>query len=97
MSGCAWFDAAAAGLGGCPFAPGATGNTASEDLVFAFEHAGIATGVDLERLMKVAEKVKAVAPEQSGGRLLSLPRASVLRGIPRYATRQGGLTCRGAA
>ena len=80
------FDAAAAGLGGCPFAPGATGNTASEDLVFAFEHAGIATGVDLERLMKVAEKVKAVAPEQSGGRLLALPRASVLKGIPRYAT-----------
>lgn len=80
------FDAAAAGLGGCPFAPGATGNTASEDLVFAFEHAGISTGIDLERLMVVAEKVKAVAPEQSGGRLLSLPRASVLRGIPRYAT-----------
>ena len=82
--GVRWFDAAAAGLGGCPFAPGATGNTASEDLVFAFEHAGISTGVDLERLMKVAEKVRDVAPDQSGGRLLSLPRASVLRGIPHY-------------
>jgi hydroxymethylglutaryl-CoA lyase len=80
------FDAAAAGLGGCPFAPGATGNTASEDLVFAFEHAGIGTGIDLERLMKVAERVKDIAPVQSGGRLLNVPRERVLKGIPRYAT-----------
>jgi hydroxymethylglutaryl-CoA lyase len=78
------FDAAAAGLGGCPFAPGATGNTASEDLVFAFEHAGIRTGIDLERLMRVAGKVKAIAPEQSGGRLLNVPRERVLKGIARY-------------
>ena len=41
------FDGAAGGLGGCPFAPGAAGNTASEDLVFAFEHMGVKTGVDL--------------------------------------------------
>ena len=39
-------DGAAGGLGGCPFAPGAAGNTASEDLVFAFEHMGVKTGVD---------------------------------------------------
>src|SRR5215510_7585560 len=38
-------DGAAGGLGGCPFAPGAAGNTASEDLVFAFEHMGISTGI----------------------------------------------------
>lgn len=80
------FDAAAAGLGGCPFAPGATGNTASEDLVFAFEHSGITTGIDLERLMAVAEKVRAVAPDQSGSRLLNVPRERVLKGIPRYPT-----------
>ncbi len=41
-------DGAAGGLGGCPFAPGAAGNTASEDLVFAFEHMGVKTGVDLQ-------------------------------------------------
>src|SRR4029079_14061102 len=45
------FDGAAGGLGGCPFAPGAAGNTASEDLVFAFEHMGIDTGVDFDKLL----------------------------------------------
>lgn len=75
------FDAAAAGLGGCPFAPGASGNTASEDLVFAFEHCGVRTGIDLARLLTAAEHVRAVAPEQSGGRLLSVPRERALRGF----------------
>lgn len=40
------FDASVAGLGGCPFAPGATGNTATEDLVFTFTNMGIDTGID---------------------------------------------------
>lgn len=42
------FDAALGGVGGCPFAPGATGNVATEDLVYAFERSGIATGIDLD-------------------------------------------------
>lgn len=45
------FDAAAAGLGGCPYAPGAAGNLATEDLVYMLERMGYATGVDLERLV----------------------------------------------
>lgn len=45
------FDASLAGLGGCPYAPGASGNVVTEDLVFMFEAMGIATGVDLERLV----------------------------------------------
>jgi hydroxymethylglutaryl-CoA lyase len=45
------FDAAIAGLGGCPYAPGASGNVASEDVVDLFERAGVATGVDLEALV----------------------------------------------
>jgi hydroxymethylglutaryl-CoA lyase len=45
------FDAALAGLGGCPFAPGASGNIVTEDLVFMLESMGFATGVDLERLI----------------------------------------------
>jgi hydroxymethylglutaryl-CoA lyase len=45
------FDASLAGLGGCPYAPGASGNLASEDLVDLFESQGIATGVDLEALV----------------------------------------------
>ena len=47
-------DGAAGGLGGCPFAPGAAGNTASEDLVFAFEHMGLDTGIDFGRLLAAA-------------------------------------------
>ena len=40
------------GLGGCPFAPGAAGNVATEDVVYMLERAGIATGLDLERLIE---------------------------------------------
>ena len=71
------FDAAAGGLGGCPFAPGATGNTASEDLVFAFEHMGISTGVDLDALLEAADFCAAVEPSQAGGHVRLLPRARV--------------------
>jgi hydroxymethylglutaryl-CoA lyase len=45
------FDASLAGLGGCPYAPGASGNVATEDVVDLFERAGISTGVDLEALV----------------------------------------------
>jgi hydroxymethylglutaryl-CoA lyase len=45
------FDAALAGLGGCPFAPGASGNIVTEDLVFMLESMGFATGIDLEKLI----------------------------------------------
>jgi hydroxymethylglutaryl-CoA lyase len=45
------FDASVGGLGGCPYAPGASGNVATEDVVDLFETAGVATGVDLARLV----------------------------------------------
>ncbi|KAF9889611.1 hypothetical protein FE257_007119 [Aspergillus nanangensis] len=45
------FDSSVAGLGGCPFAPGARGNVASEDIVYMFQNAGIETGVDLLKLV----------------------------------------------
>ncbi len=45
------FDSSAGGLGGCPFAPGARGNIATEDLVFAFESSGIKTGVDIKKII----------------------------------------------
>lgn len=45
------FDSALAGLGGCPFAPGASGNIVTEDLVFMLESIGFATGIDLDRLI----------------------------------------------
>lgn len=47
-------DGAVGGLGGCPFAPGATGNTATEDLVFMFAEMGVETGIDLGALFETA-------------------------------------------
>jgi hydroxymethylglutaryl-CoA lyase len=46
-------DSSLGGLGGCPFAPGASGNIVTEDLVFMLEAMGIATGVDLDKLLRV--------------------------------------------
>jgi hydroxymethylglutaryl-CoA lyase len=54
------FDASVGGLGGCPYAPGAAGNLATEDLVYMLDGMGISTGIDLERLVeagKVAESI----------------------------------------
>lgn len=51
QAGARSIDASLGGLGGCPFAPGAAGNVASEDVIYMLERAGIATGVDLSRLI----------------------------------------------
>ena len=45
------FDASLGGLGGCPYAPGASGNVVTEDLVFMFEAMGVRTGIDIDRLI----------------------------------------------
>lgn len=62
-------DAAVAGLGGCPFAPGATGNVATEDLVWMFEGIGVPTGIDLEALVLVGGDVAALPGALTGGRV----------------------------
>ena len=49
------FDASVGGMGGCPYAPGAAGNVATEDLVYMLHGMGIATGLDLERLVEAAK------------------------------------------
>lgn len=54
QAGITRFDASLGGLGGCPFAPGATGNVCTEDLVHMFEAMGVDTGVDLDALLDVA-------------------------------------------
>ena len=54
-AGATIFDASIGGLGGCPFAPRATGNIATEDLVYMFEGMGVDTGVDLDALIKASE------------------------------------------
>lgn len=52
--GVSTFDASAGGLGGCPYAPGASGNVATEDLVYLFDSLGIETGIDLEKLVEAS-------------------------------------------
>ncbi len=63
------FDACLAGLGGCPYAPGASGNIVMEDLVFLLEGMGLKTGVDLDRLIKCREILARALPnvELHGG------------------------------
>jgi hydroxymethylglutaryl-CoA lyase len=55
-------DASLGGLGGCPFAPGASGNIVTEDLAFMLQAMGFETGIDLEKLLKVREIVAAALP-----------------------------------
>jgi hydroxymethylglutaryl-CoA lyase len=62
-AGCRYFDASLGGLGGCPYAPGATGNIVMEDTVFLFESMGCDTGIDLDKLVRVREIVAKALPE----------------------------------
>lgn len=58
------FDASLGGLGGCPTAPGASGNIVTEDLVFMFESMGVSTGIDLEALMACREILLRALPDE---------------------------------
>ncbi len=58
------FDASLAGLGGCPFAPGASGNIVTEDLVFMLEAMGFETGIDLPKLLEVRKILAAALPHE---------------------------------
>lgn len=55
--GIATFDASAGGLGGCPYAPGASGNMATEDLVYLLDSIGVETGIDLQRLVAATDVI----------------------------------------
>jgi hydroxymethylglutaryl-CoA lyase len=57
------FDSSLGGLGGCPFAPGASGNIVTEDLVFMLEAMGLRTGIDLDKLLKVRDILRAALPQ----------------------------------
>lgn len=67
------FDASVAGLGGCPFAPGATGNVATEDLIYLFHRLGVDTGIDLEKYLKACELAVAIPDGVTGGHVRQLP------------------------
>jgi hydroxymethylglutaryl-CoA lyase/(R)-citramalyl-CoA lyase len=75
---CAWaaldggatiLDASVGGLGGCPFSPNATGNIATEDLVWQLERDGVATGVDVDALMRIAGRLEDLLGHRLDGSL----------------------------
>jgi hydroxymethylglutaryl-CoA lyase len=68
-TGVSVFDSSCAGLGGCPFAPGATGNVATEDVVWMFEAMGIDTGISIEPLLDAARRAADFPGAQIGGRV----------------------------
>ncbi len=73
------FDSSQGGIGGCPYAPGATGNIVTEDLVFMLESMGLATGIDLDRLM-AARRI--LAEELPGETLYGyVPQAGLPKGF----------------
>jgi isopropylmalate/homocitrate/citramalate synthase len=68
-SGATIFDGSVGGIGGCPFAPKATGNVATEDLVYLLHGEGVETGVDLDALIGVAEWLAGVLGRRLPGRV----------------------------
>jgi len=67
--GVAVFDASVSGLGGCPYAKGATGNVATEDVVYSLHRSGLATGVDLDALVAVSRWISAELRRTPGGKV----------------------------
>jgi hydroxymethylglutaryl-CoA lyase len=63
------FDSSVAGLGGCPYAPGAAGNLATEDLVYMLQGMGIETGVDLDKLIEAGRVAEAVVGRRLPGKV----------------------------
>jgi hydroxymethylglutaryl-CoA lyase len=66
--GVSTFDASVAGLGGCPYAPGAAGNVATEDVVYMMNGLGIRTGIDLERLIDIGQWISGVLERDYGSK-----------------------------
>lgn len=72
------FDASAGGLGGCPYAPGAAGNVATEDLVYMLDGMGVASGVNLRALVKATLRIEQVLGRQVPSKVVAAMRADVL-------------------
>ncbi|EIK71880.1 hydroxymethylglutaryl-CoA lyase LiuE [Pseudomonas synxantha BG33R] len=70
------FDSSIAGLGGCPYAKGASGNVATEDVLYLLNGLGIETGIDLERLIGAGRQISHVLGRPSGSRVAKVRNAS---------------------
>ena len=71
------FDSSAGGLGGCPYAPGASGNVATEDLVYMLDGMGVATGVDLKKLVRASLRMESVLGRQVPSKVVAAMRATI--------------------
>ena len=69
LEGISVFDSSVAGLGGCPYAKGATGNVASEDVLYLMQGLGIETGVDMDKLIAAGQRICAVLGKTNGSRV----------------------------
>ena len=83
------YESSFAGLGGCPFAPGATGNICTEDLVFLLHEMGIETGIDLGRLCSVARRVEEVVGRTLPGQVMKAGPRSTLAAMDQVETAVG--------
>jgi hydroxymethylglutaryl-CoA lyase len=82
MGGVTIFDASIAGLGGCPFAPGATGNVPTEDMVHMLHEMGIETGIDLPALIATARLTEEIIGEVLPGQVMKAGRTCDLHPMP---------------
>lgn len=78
------FDAALGGLGGCPFAPGAAGNIATDDLIHMFHHLGIDTGIDPAALSRARELLRTAIGRPLDSALSAVPATPAARPMPAY-------------
>jgi hydroxymethylglutaryl-CoA lyase len=79
------FDGSVSGLGGCPFAPGATGNICTEDMVNMLEDMGYDTRVDLARLLAVARRIPAVVGHETPGQVMKAGQTLELHDPPEFS------------
>jgi hydroxymethylglutaryl-CoA lyase len=84
--GVSTFDASAGGLGGCPYAPGAAGNLATEDLIFILDGLGVHTGVDLDALLDASRFIEGAVGHALPSRYAQAARASVRGARPSTPT-----------
>lgn len=85
QAGARRFDAALGGLGGCPFAPGATGNICTEDLASMAHEMGIATGLDLDALIRLSRDLPRLVGHDGPGQVAKAGRPGDLHPVPRAA------------
>lgn len=82
QAGITRFDASLGGLGGCPFAPGATGNVCTEDLVHMFEQMDVATGVNLPALLDISATLPALIGHETPGQVVKAGSADRRYALP---------------